>query len=409
MRPRLVLAIALLATSLCAQTVHVVGPGGFAQIQQAINAASNGDVVVIQSGTYQSFTLSKDLTLTAAPGAVVDVAPWMIFAPCVTVFQPPALAKVTGIRFRTAPSLLAACHTRVDGGMVYFADCAFESSPTQLSEDAALRAQNARVALQRCVLVGGGATPAGAAHGVGCSGLSALHASIAAADSLFLGCNLGWDFVGHGGHGVLVDDSDVHLANCIAVGGDNASLSTSWSPGNGVHVVSTSRVWLADCQLRGGNAYFFGAGGSGLVNLGTTAAQQARSSFFGGPGTPPGAPVIGPLVTAPLLGLMGTTPPITIGAPWSIGYRTAPATPVLALFSDALSTSVLPLVTEPVWLPANAFAVAGLGVTDPNGVVTFTFVVPSTPSLLHASCFVQAFAGVTLPLEAAPPVGGVVR
>jgi regulator of RNase E activity RraA len=63
----------LFAGTLAAQTVHLVGPGGFATIQAAISAAANGDVVVIQSGSYTAFTLAKDLTLTAAPGAIVDI------------------------------------------------------------------------------------------------------------------------------------------------------------------------------------------------------------------------------------------------------------------------------------------------------------------------------------------------
>lgn len=400
--------IVLFATSIAAQAVHVVGPGGFAQIQQAIAAAANGDVVEIQSGAYSAFTLAKDLTLTAAPGAVVDILPPANFTPNVTVFQPPTLAKVAGIRFRALGLQVAPCQTQVNGGTVHFADCAFESRQLQLPPLAALLVQNAAVAMQRCVVIGGGTASFGA--GVGCDGLSAVHASIAAVDCLFLGGHLHWDFTGRGGHGVLVDDSNVHLANCIAVGGDNSFLIPSFPAGTGVHVATESRVWLADCQMRGGNGHTYaGGGGSGLVNLGATAALEARSSLFGGPGTPPGASVVGPLATAPLLGLDSTTAAITIGAAWTIRYRTAPATPVLALFSDRLSPSVLPLVAEPVWLPVNAFAVADLGVTDPNGLLTFTFVVPATPSLLHASCFVQAYAGVTLPLEAAPPVGGAVR
>lgn len=90
----------LLASTIPTQTGHVVGPGGFAGIFQAINAAANGEVIVVHSGMYFTFTSNKDLTLTAAPGAVVDVrqAPWA--ATPGAVFQPPTFAKVSGIRFR---------------------------------------------------------------------------------------------------------------------------------------------------------------------------------------------------------------------------------------------------------------------------------------------------------------------
>src|SRR5262245_39676927 len=100
--PRLLFAaaMALLASSLAAQPVHLVGPGGFAQIQAAINAAANGDVIVIQGGTYLPFTLTKDLTLTAAPGATVDVQPPISFTPVPMVLQPVTAAKIVGLRFR---------------------------------------------------------------------------------------------------------------------------------------------------------------------------------------------------------------------------------------------------------------------------------------------------------------------
>ncbi len=400
--------VVLFAATLAAQTVHVVGPGGFAQIQQAIAAASAGDVVEIQSGAYAAFTLAKNLTVTAAPGAVVDVISLPMFPANLTVFQPPALARVSGLRFRIDLFGLGSCQVQVLGGTVHFADCAFESTRFTRPPTPGLRVQNARVAMQRCVVIGGTTWGVGVAAGSGCDGLRAVNATVAATDCLFLGGALSFDFTGRAGHGVLAEASDVHLANCIAVGGDNSNLNGTWPPGDGVHVATTSRLWLADCQLRGGIGHSH-TGGGGLVNLGAIAAQEARSVILGGPGAPIGIAVVGPLVTAPLLGLVGPTPAITLGAPWSIGYRAAPATPVLALWSEALSPSVLPLVAEPVWLPANAFAVAGLGVTDPNGLLTFTFAVPGTPSLLHAPCFVQAFAGVTLPLEAAPPVGGPLR
>ncbi len=57
---RLPLSFALLTAALTltagSQAGHVVGPGGFPQIQPAIQAASPCDVVVVQAGTYDAFT-----------------------------------------------------------------------------------------------------------------------------------------------------------------------------------------------------------------------------------------------------------------------------------------------------------------------------------------------------------------
>jgi len=405
--PTVVLVTALCAGKPGAQTVHMVGPGGFAQIQAAINAAANGDVVVIQSGTYAAFTLAKDLTLTAAPGAIVDVSTTTILTAGVTVLQPPTSARLAGLRFR-ASTLLAPFATRVLGGTVYCEDCAFESQRYGFAPAPGLLVQNARVALQRCVLIGGGVASIGAGSGAGYDGMQVVNASVAAVDCLFLGGNLAWDFIGRAGHGVLVDGADVQLANCFVAGGDNAATNPVWPPGDGVRVASPARVWIADCAVRGGNGHT-SPGGTGFANLGTAAAQEARSTFVGGAGTPSGASVVGSLASAPLLGLAGPTPPLVLGATWTIGLVTTPATPVLALWSDRLAISLQPIVVEPVWLPIAAFAVAGAGLTDANGLLTFSFAIPSTASLLHAACFVQAFGGLALPLEAAPPVGGTIR
>lgn len=408
---RLPCSIALLTAALTstagAQTVHVVGPGGFPQIQPAINAASPGDVVVVQAGTYDAFTLTKDLTLTAAPGAVVDVQTTTIFTNSVTIVQPPGMATVTGLRFRTL--LYAAAQTRVLGGTVHFADCAFESSPGFMPALPALVVQNANVALQRCVVLGGGVpTTTGGGSGAGCNAMTVDSGTVAATDSLFLGGNIHWDFLGHGGHAIAASAADVHLANCIVIGGGNDPLISYHVPGSGVHVEAGSRVWLADCQVVGGDGRTVG-GGAAVENLGTTPVVVARSTLLGGPGAPIGPSVIGPLTTGPLLGLSGTTAPITLGAAWTVGYRAAPATPVLVLASERIEPSSSPLVAEPVWLPTNAFVVAAAGVTDASGVVAFAFAVPPTPSLLHASWFVQGFAGTTLPLRTTPAVGGSVR
>jgi hypothetical protein len=61
---------------LAAQTVHRVGPGQpFATIEEAIQAATTGDVVEVLAGNYPAFVLNKALTIRAEPvGAVVTAS-----------------------------------------------------------------------------------------------------------------------------------------------------------------------------------------------------------------------------------------------------------------------------------------------------------------------------------------------
>ena len=49
-------------------------------VEDAINSAQNGDTIVIQNGTYSSFIVNKEVTLTAEPGTMVTTA-----SPAITV------------------------------------------------------------------------------------------------------------------------------------------------------------------------------------------------------------------------------------------------------------------------------------------------------------------------------------
>ena len=75
-------SVALLATlsvRASAQSVWIVGPTpgpdvAFVQIQDAVNAASDGDIILVRSGTYTEVTIDgKSLSIQAEPGAAVDI------------------------------------------------------------------------------------------------------------------------------------------------------------------------------------------------------------------------------------------------------------------------------------------------------------------------------------------------
>ena len=68
----LALPVLLFAAGALAQTTHLVGPGGLAQIRDALLIAAPGDLVLVQPGTYAQFHANVGVTIRAAvPGTVV--------------------------------------------------------------------------------------------------------------------------------------------------------------------------------------------------------------------------------------------------------------------------------------------------------------------------------------------------
>jgi hypothetical protein len=71
-----------LGPSAVAQTTWVVddnGAGNFVHIQDAVNAAQDGDVIFVLDGAYAGFTIhSKSLVVVGEPGGDVRVAAYVI-------------------------------------------------------------------------------------------------------------------------------------------------------------------------------------------------------------------------------------------------------------------------------------------------------------------------------------------
>ncbi|MBL8751671.1 MAG: hypothetical protein JNK15_00105 [Planctomycetes bacterium] len=399
---RPLLLVSMVSTALSAQAVHVVGPGGFAQIQAAIAAAANGDVVVVHGGTYEPFTLGKDLTITAAPGATVTVTAAFVGN---TLLQPPSRAELVGLQFR--PTFFPFLPVQVLAGHVSFHDCVLAGvgNPTITT----LTVQNATVALQRCRVVGGPIPAAPTATVVGGGAVTVVHGSLAAVDCEFVGGELGWDFSTHGGHALRLDDAAAHLVRCTVLGGGNSAMLSTYPAGNGVHVATNSDVWIADSLVRGGDGHAT-AGDAAIRNLGNTPVVLARTTLQAGPGAPPGAVTIGPIASGPLLGHGSTIAPLVLGQPWTLDYRAAAGTNVLVVGSDRLALHpITPLLAERAWLAPVNLTVLAFGITDAAGSLQVSLPLPATPALLHTSWFTQGVAGLALPLEVSPPVGGIAR
>ncbi|MCA8951048.1 MAG: hypothetical protein KDE27_16200, partial [Planctomycetes bacterium] len=209
------LAVPFATAALTGQTVHPVGPGGFAQIADAIAAAAPDDVIEVQTGTYAPFVLDKALTIRAAPAARVVVA-----SPSIDSVRilPPAgtVAAIARLEFLNPWRYFPGCDVRVERGTAWFEDCVFEA-PYRFGT-AALTIDHSAAVLRGCVLAGSGV--AVSTEGTANPGLAADVATVLATACIFAGSNTTLDSPGAGGPGIAATTSAAQLVRCEVYGGD---------------------------------------------------------------------------------------------------------------------------------------------------------------------------------------------
>lgn len=399
------LLLSIVSAPALAQAVHSVGPGGFAQITDAIVAAAPGDVIEVRTGAYTPFRLYKPLTIRAAPGASVAVLPFNTDP--VVIDPPPGSATViAGIDFLN-PWWFYRRETRVDGGTVWFEDCGFQA-PEQIFQPA-LAVSDATVVMRGCVLIGAGVLTGTA--GTANPGLVCVDGTVLATDCTFIGSNTVWDSYGNGGPGITATNSDLQLVRCMVLGGDQLHPFAN-PPGVGLLTAgpaqTVNRLWLSDCFVEGGSSPQTGA--AGVQHGGPVPMQFARTTMLGGIGQGGirGPAVLGLNTGAPLLGLDAAAPRLVRGSQFALHFRTEPNWPVAVVLATDLAPQALPQVAQPFVVPAASSSVLALLFADATGAASYVTTVPAGPAMLHVRLFVAGFAGLTLPLQTAPPVGGLI-
>jgi hypothetical protein len=273
---RTVVGIVLAAPSLHAGGARIVEAPGlppFTDLQAAVDAASDGDSILVAGGTYAGFTIpAKSLRVVGVPGQTVRIAG------TVTVQGLPASGHVllSGLTVtgRTLPGVsepglvVTACAGDVrveacalsggvgddpdwlefgDGGhgvvlqaslRVAFAHCTLaggqgggDSSTcydcTGGDGGLGVRVNQSTPAFYQCTLIGGAGGAAGTQGGTGGAGARLLNGWMFAAGSSFTGGRggAGWDFIvafgGDGGDGLVVDSTgEAQLLDCAYVAGE---------------------------------------------------------------------------------------------------------------------------------------------------------------------------------------------
>jgi len=281
------LGLGLLALSSQAQgTVWVVdsaaGPGfDFTNIQPAVDAAADGDTVLVRAGAYSGFTASS-----RSLSVVADTLPTGSSIAISGQIRVQFLAANQEFTLRgcdvSGPGGTYEAWLLVDGctGSVWIENCTFSSDSLTSGTQRAVLARNSEaITFQGCTMTG--SSPFG---------------------SFFGGAP------GPGGEGLTVDSSNVSIFNSIVTGGSGSSAmdwsNPSYPGGTGMVVLNGSgaprTIWLSGCSVSGGSggfgAFILGiclnpeGGGDGLWMTGSavgTSLFYLETSFAGGSGGRP--------------------------------------------------------------------------------------------------------------------------
>lgn len=396
-------ALVVFAPAAAAQKTHIVGPGGFKEIRDAIAVAKPGDTILVrQSSVYRHFTLDKGLTIRADRG--IDATVFELVPNGANVFRipPGQAAEVIGLRFKSLfPILLFRYVTQVIGGTVAFRRCELWSSGVPpVPAPAALHVQDAHVVLTDCILIGENGGVA----------LLADRATVAITRTALRGGHGFWDSYAYGGAAIELIRSKMHASRMVAQGGDVSLINNAYDGGHGIYVGPESRLWITDSHVAGGlgGTWPGNRGGDGIHNVSAHAVEVSRVGLRGATGTIPGLPFRGKLKqNSGLIGLAASIGGPVLGSRYDLDFSTAPKTPLALLASPRLDGHELPLAAQPLWmLRAPGYLVLSGATTDGAGRLRIGLQIPQNSGLRGLHVWFSAIGGTAAPFQATPPVGG---
>ena len=344
-------------------SVLVVDPanGPFTEIQAAVDASVDGDVVLVGSGTYSAVTVTaRKLVITADAGASVLVQGGVRVA-SLAPSQTFVLANVDATGGAMPYGLrVEACdgHVRIEGGT-------FRGAPGQ--GHGISSAGNADLALTRVRAIGGSAAAAPFSNPTSGHGLEDSLSSLTLYDSVFEGGDGGDGAFGtamgaSGGHGVSASDGALFASGSAFLGGDGGDAGDT-----GV------------CF----NCSYAGAGGAGIRLSGAATAEMLDTFEAGGAGGhahPTACCSAGELPGPARLGsgftdLAGTSrhlvaeSPVREGTTATLTLTGEPGELVRLLISRTADRKASPLHSG-VLLLGSPIRLVQLGTVPPGGVLT---------------------------------------
>jgi hypothetical protein len=377
------LALGLSGSSFAQGNVLVVDAAGgpFTDIQPAIDAAADGDTILVRPGAYATFQIQAkglrvigDPAFQAGGGIVVrDLAPGQSVV-------------LHGVGTTAAPSGIGLA--LVDNqGPVWVQNSALLGQSIAIGDangHAGARVTNSeRVSFLRSFLRGGVGGPHGGATPVG----------------------------GNGGAALLVDEGTVLVQSCDLLGGAGTNTMAGATLSNGGAGAQTlgGTLVLTSSEVTGGpggttSLVLGGNGGPGVRSDGGLAIVVAMQATGGQAGS--GLAGEGYLALAGTIQLHGafgsfsllnTSSPVREGQPLALQYQAPPnGQQVFAAVSTSQNPVFLPSLLISVYLAAPVSLVP-LGPSDFEGFLATALVAPTLPAGLdQMTVYLQAFSTVDL-------------
>jgi hypothetical protein len=359
--------------------VDEAGSGDFTLIQDAVNAATDGDIVLVHPGNYTGFLLTgKRLSIVAATG---DQPVFLGAAELVDIPAPGAVVlsglRVTAVEYADPDRRHGLRIINVDAS-VRLQHCTFAGADGPYGW-AAQGGEGARVAgaddvvLSRCHLIGGKGSNRNSDLGPG----------------------------GHGGPGLTADLSRISFFDSKLWGGTGGDTSDSGTDGGaGASIVSGDFFAAGSTFLGGAGGYSWefawevGSGGDGLA-VGASAAIALRDNQFTGGAGGEGEVLFGGPDGEPVLAEPGAT------VTYHPGSSTKVVGPEAAPDASHVAVQVLGDPGDRVWLPG----AMSTSLTFKPGAFG-AWILPSPVFMLRASQGVIPPSGIlnlSVPLVALPP------
>jgi len=362
----------LLASSASAQSVFVVapqpGPGVFStDIQPAIDAAADGNLVLVKAGAYTGFTIDgKGVSVVADAGASVIVDGHVL----VTHVAASQRALLQGLTVHGDNAISPAIATSDLPGALWIESCSVIGGTANGTGQVGVSINTSpSVVIQRSVMQGGDGASGGTIT-MGAPGLHVAVSTVDVGDSQCIGGHgappLTGSFQGFGGSGLRVlPGCFVFASGTSFQGGDGAGAGphgfTGGAGGAGINIESP--VVLLECTTAGGLGQGGAPDGAATVVIGAGSIQTIDD----------------------VARHFSTTSPVREGQSTTIAFGGVPGEIVGLWFSPAPAPPKLLLAFEGMFA-LSAVGLQGfvLGAIPAGGTLSMPVVVPTLPAALQS-------------------------